>query len=479
VLQKSSRLPFPPGVYLFPIGVIDAQASPFAVHGWDELKKMQFNAGSATLAFSGGRFDFKPKAGEKLDDIERRLNEYRAQLTGGPREERDLILFDPLMDNGYRNPFSPRESMLPPKRSRLPVTALLAIALAGALGAGSYFLRNAYGATALFSKARAEHSVQGYRNYLARGGQEPEVKDLLLPRTELRVAMAEKSVAAIERFIATHPGTKIKTEVDNALRIALLTALEAAKAKKTLTALREFEKEHAEHLALIPELGIAKRNFLTQVLIDFRDQSKPDRELFDFVKRLITHADAHGGKVNIRFHQRESRTLEKNEKQLPQSAYYGGAKTLPSRFLIGARVRQAEEKAGTALAQKLGALFPADLVSVSLAKPIEGEAEGEPTFPEPTLIIAYRLETSGAFVSKKPRAVFTGVGLIADSVFTLPDKGPSIELKHRAWHAPETNRIEAGEVQVEDAYVQMLDKAFERFNEKFLEPWSKKKPSAG
>jgi hypothetical protein len=474
VLQKSTRLPFPPGIYLFPIGVIDAQASPFGVHTWDELKNMQFSSSGATLSFAGGRFDFKAKAGTPISELERRLNEYRAQLTSGPREERDLVLFDPLLDNGYRNPFSPRESMMPPPRARLPVAALVGILVAGLCGAGSFFVRNSYGATALLTKARTANSVEGYQAYLARGGAETEVRDLLLPRAELRGAMEEKSVEAIERFIATHPNTKIKTEVDNALRIALLSALETAKAKKSLTALREFEKQHAEHQALIPELGIAKRNLLTQVLIDFRDQSKPDRELFDFVKRLITYGDAHGGKVAIRFHQLESRTLEKNEKMLAQSAYFGGSKTLPSKFLLGEPVRKAESKAGKALADKLGALFPADLLSFSVGAPVEGATEGPPKFSAPTLLIQYRIETSGAFVSKKPRAVFTGVGLIADSYFSLPDAGPAIETKHRAWHAPETRLIDAGELAPENAYDQMLDEAFQRFNDKYFEPWSKK-----
>lgn len=474
VLQKSTRLPFPPGIYLFPIGVIDAQASPFGVHTWAELKNMQFSPSGATLSFAGGRFDFKAKPGTQVSEIERRLNEYRAQLSAGPREDRDLVLFDPLMDNGFRNPFSPRESMMPPARARLPVAALIGILVAGLCGAGSFFVRNSYGATALLTKARTANSVEGYKAYLARGGAETEVRELLLPRAELRLAMEAKSVDAVERFIATHPGTKIKTEVDNALRIALLSALETAKAKKTLSALREFEKEHADHRALIPELGIAKRNFLTQVLIDFRDQAKPDRELFDFVKRLIAYGDARGGKVEIRFHQLESKTLEKNEKMLAQSAYFGGSKTLPSRFLLGAPVRQAETKAGKVLADKLGALFPADLLSFSLGAPVEGATEGPAKFSAPTLLIQYRLETSGAFVSKKPRGVFTGVGLIADSFFSLPDAGQAIETKHRAWHAPETRLIDAGELAPEDAYLQMLDKAFERFNEKYLETWAKK-----
>lgn len=477
-LQKSSRLPFPPGIYLFPIGVIDAQTSPFGVHGWDELKNMQFTASGARLTFAGGRFDFKARPGTQLSDIERRLTEYRTQLSAGPREDKDLVLFDPLLDNGYSNPFSPRESMPPPERARLPIAALVGVLIAGLCGVGSFFVRNSYGATALLTKARTANSVEGYKAYISRGGTETEVRELLLPRAELRLAMEAKSVEAIERFIATHPGTKIKTEVDNALRIALLSALEAAKAKKSLTALREFEKEHAEHRALIPELAIAKRNFLTQVLIDFRDQSKPDRELFDFVKRLLSYADAHDGKVAVRYHQLESRTLEKNEKMLAQSAYYGGVKTLPSRFLLGPPVRKAEAKAGNALAARLSALFPADLLSFSMGAPVEGTTEGPPKFSQPTLLIQYRLETSGAFVTKKPRAVFTGVGLIADSFFTLPDGAASIEAKHRAWHAPDTRAIDAGELPAEDAYVQMLDKAFERFNEKYLESWTKK-PSAG
>jgi hypothetical protein len=227
---------------------------------------------------------------------------------------------------------------------------------------------------------------------------------------------------------------------------------------------------------MVPELGQAKHAYLQGVLDRFRAQSKAGMPLLELARRLIIYCDAHGPVVSLRFRQRESRSLEKNQRMLMESAYFGGQKTLPTQYLTGAGVRNAEQQAGKELASELGQAFPKDLVRFELGPTVPDGPDDKLDFKEPTLLVSYRLEISGAFVTKKPRAVFAGVGFIATSSLTVPDKGAPYETKDSAWHSPELRRIEAGEIPVENVYGDVVGKGFKRFSSKYVAPWLGKEP---
>jgi hypothetical protein len=248
-----------------------------------------------------------------------------------------------------------------------------------------------------------------------------------------------------------------------------LKALAEAKQKNTITALREYEKRYAKHLALVPELPQARFAYLSSVLDRFHSEFKPTRELWQLARRLIVYADKHGPDVQVRFAQREARTVEKNERQLMMNAYYAGERSLPRHHLDGPLVRAAEERAGKELCAALGKLFPQDLVRFSVGPALPGAST--PEFDKPTLLVSYRLEISGVFVSKKPRAVYSGVGLMSDSSFSVPDKEPPYTFKHQAWHVPDTRRIEAEDLKPDKVYAELIDKAFARLISKYMAPW--------
>jgi hypothetical protein len=380
------------------------------------------------------------------------------------------VLLDPLRDNGFRNPFSPAESMRPRKPKRLPIVPPILFAVAALAGFGVYEARNALGERAIYAQARQKDSVEGYRAYLARGGERAEVVDLLLPRAELRVATEAGTVDAIEAYMASHQGSKIQAEVDAALRAALLVALEGTKKKNTITAFRAFEERYKPHLVQVPELAHARFAYLSGVLDRFQKEFKPSTELWQLARRLIVHADKHGPKVAIRFSQRESRSLEKNENQLQASAYYGGEKTLPSKVLLGEDVRKAERVAATDLAKGFAKILPDDLVHFELGPAVD-PALTDPTFKEPTLLVGYRLEISSTFVTKKPRGIFTGVGLLGDMTLSVPDKEAPQKMKHSAWHIPDVRRIESGALATDAVYPELLGKAFAKFTARYLAPW--------
>ena len=463
------RLPFQPKVYLFPIGAVDARTASIAVHGWEDLVSVNVSGKRVKVSFQNGSFGFPLADAAQGPELERRVGEYKQQIGGGQLSDHDLVLLDPLRDNGFRNPFSPTESMRPPKPARLPLWPIAAALAAIGLGVGVWTLRNSLGERAIYAEARKEDSVEGYRAYLTRGGKQTDVTDLLLPRAELRSVVAVGTVEAIEAYTAQHPDSKIASEVQSALRAALLKALEAAKQKNTISALREYEKHYEKHLALVPELPQARFAYLSSVLDRFHREFKPTRELWQLARRLIVYADKHGSEVNVRFAQRESRTLEKNERQLMMNAYYGGDKSLPNHYVEGAPVRAAEARAGKELCAALGKLFPEDLVRFTVGPAIQGAET--PAFDKPTLLVSYRLEISGVFVSKKPRAVYAGVGLMGDSSFSVPDKEPAYTWKNQAWHVPDTRRIEAEDLKPDAVYGELLDKAFTRFITKYMAPW--------
>lgn len=469
-LKQHARLPYVQTTYLFPIGVIDARQQELHVHTFEELVGHQIKPGSARFHFKDGRFEFPVGPGTPVAELEQRVAELKQQIGGGMLAERDLVLLDPLRDNGFRNPFSPAESMRPPKPKRLPIVPPLLFVGAVLAGFGVYEARNALGERAIYAQARQKDSVAGYRAYLARGGERGEVVELLLPRAELRIAKAANTVDAIEAYLATHKGSKIQTEVDAALRAALLVALDDTKKKNTITAFRAFEERYKAHLAQVPELAHARFAYLSAVLERFQKEFKPSTELWQLARRLIVHADKHGPKVEIRFSQRESRSLEKNENQLQASAYYGGEKTLPSKYLLGEDVRRAERNAAADLAKGFAKILPDDLVHFELGAPVDPAAT-EPTFKVPTLLIGYRLEISSTFVTKKPRGIFTGVGLLGDVTLSIPDKEASDKVKHTAWHIPDVRRIESGEVAVDTVYPELLAKAFGKLTTRYLGPW--------
>jgi hypothetical protein len=475
-LGERTRLPFRQAVYLFPIGVIDARTASLAIYEWNEFTNLTLRGKSATLRFGSASFSFPLASAAQGAELEQRVNELREKLAGGSVSERDLVLLDPLRDTGFKSPFAPLESMRPPSAGRLPLLLIAGVAGAGALGVLAWLARNSLSERNLFAEARRIDTVAAYRDYLARGGSRPDVVEVLLPHAELRAAVASKSVEAIDRYVAAHPNSKIKKDVDASLRYALLQELEAAKAKQSITALREFEKRNEKHLALVPELAQAKHAYLQGVLDRFRVQSKAEMPLLDLARRLIIHCDKHGPVVAIRFRQRESRSLEKNERMLMESAYFGGQKTLPTQYLTGAGIRGFEQQAAKQLATDLAQAFPPDLVRFEPGAPVPDGPDDKVEFKEATLLISYRLEISGAFVTKKPRAVFAGVGFIGTSALTIPDKGAPYETKNSAWHQPELRRIEAGELPVEKVYGEVVATGFKRFVSKYTAPWLGKEP---
>jgi len=253
--------------------------------------------------------------------------------------------------------------------------------------------------------------------------------------------------------------------------LGLRTAAERyGEVEGTITALREFETKYKAHLALVPELAAARVAYLAGVLDHFQKAAKPSKDLWLLARRLVVYADKHpDAKVALRFSQQESHTLEKNEHMLGASAYYGGDKTLPSHFLLGESARSGERRAGAELSAALDRVFPNDLLRFEAGAPVP--AGPTPHFDEPTIFVSYRFEISSPLVSKKPRGIYSAVGLVATTALTIPDQEPAQESKYTAWHAPDVKRVEAGELLPENVYNDLVARAWSKFTAKYTAPW--------
>ena len=113
--------------------------------------------------------------------------------TPGPESSaREQSLLDPLIDNGFKNPFAPAE----PLRKELPgwikILAYFRVILGVLLGGAAFLVRNHLSEGRLYAAARRADSTEAYRTYLERGGHNPDVQALLLPRAELRDAAAQR-----------------------------------------------------------------------------------------------------------------------------------------------------------------------------------------------------------------------------------------------------------------------------------------------
>ena len=184
-LRTRAALPYRPGAYLFPVGVVDARRAEFHVHRMDQLASASTNGKRLQLAFQDGRrFTFTARDAESAERGRGMVQAFAEQVrqADAAHDKRALALLDPLLDTGFANPFGPD---VPLKRIRpgWKRPALVAALVAGLpIGLLVWHLRNLSSEAELFAQAQAADSVEAYRTYLDRGGKRPEVEQVLLGR---------------------------------------------------------------------------------------------------------------------------------------------------------------------------------------------------------------------------------------------------------------------------------------------------------
>jgi len=310
--------------------------------------------------------------------------------------------------------------------------------------------------------------VADYQSYLARGGRHSdEVRDILLPRAQLRDAEAQGSVEAVKAFAAAHPSSKIAPEVDAALRRMMLAALDRAKKAGTVAALDDFARKYPDRV-VDRELKSARHALYAQALAAWKAKSDTDPAAKAFMERLLTWAEKNGVTSEVRFRLKPSKSLDDADKSAIKSGHYPGADARPSKFVTPDVLRPREERVEQSLAQAFGVAFPSDVLVLKPGDPLDADAPA-PTKP-PTLLIEYSPEWSHMNAATvKPNTVFAGFNFTFDAAFALPEGAP-LKVVVKAWRGPEAWKINAEGMTREDfeqkVYDAMIDGAFDQLDKK-------------
>lgn len=465
-------LPYRAGAYVFPIGVVDAQTEVVRIHRFPYLSDVARRERKVSLTFEGGaRFDFEVADPALAEQLVQLVEQNRQRVSGesGPPSSRELAGLDPLADTGFRSPFTPSE---PRRRSSprwLRFGWLEALVAGAALGPLAWKARNFVSEEQLYAAARSLDTRAGYVTYLERGGARSDVTEILLPHAELREAVAEGSVAALEKFMERGRHQKIDADVQAALKQALLAELAQVAAKGSLTALQAFEREQKHARLIQADIDLKRRELFHKAARHFQTVAQPSTPgLVGFFGRLLFYAQQHGPEVDIAFRRRLPESAKDAEAQLMKSAYYLGPHSLPSRFLGPDSWEPREADVGQKLVERLNREFPPDILRFRLAPAMADDGSDSPKVEKPTLVITHRTELSGAFMSKKPRGAFVGMGVTVRSALIIPGDGQPLTLKFSAWLPPDLKRWEQPGATPKDVYEALGRDALERFGKRQL-----------
>jgi hypothetical protein len=474
VRAEHNASPFKRGVYMFPVGLIDARTPTLRLYPIEELAGVLGpDVRGLTLDFGGTSFAFPVADAAAAENAREEITRAQGAIgeAGAARESvrpKALAALDPLQ--GYANPLTSSSAMVrtvPPWATFAGAIAALAGVL---LGASLWMIRNAKSDDAMFAQVVTANDSAGYRAYLERGTRHAaEVASVLLPRALLAEAVKVGTVDAIGQFIEGHPEPSVAKEATAALRAALLAELDEAKKVGTLAALDAFSRRRpTAHLDT--ELSLAKHGVYVAALDHYKQDAAAKSAPIPFVERLLAWAEAKGPRVEMRFHHLRSKTLEKADAAVGKSAQFRGVVSLPSRYFDDAAEKADLATLAAAITQRFADVFPPEILALTV-----GEAVADPDAPLPaqlllpTLFIEYGAVWSGSVqASQNPRGVFVGLELSFDCVFRLPDATKPVSVKVSGWRLPDVAGARDADQPEELLYRGMRQKAVEPFQKKLL-----------
>ena len=477
-LVREKALPYAAGVYLFPACLIDARSDQFKVFWTSDLNAVDVQGGSVRVAFAGGATFLFPmadaaQAASIVAEVQAARD--RAMHAKAAEDPKELVAVDPLHNPRFSSPVGPRDpyDMRRPPWKKLG--AVVAVAVAAIVAPTLWALRNNGSDKTLYARATQANDTESYRAYLERGAKfKDEVSGTLLPRAELHDAEQSGSVAALLKFKADHPGSKISTEVALSIRTAMLAELEKAKAKGTLAGLDEFAKQYPEH-GVEPELREAIHAVYLRELDGYKKRAPvKDKSVVPFVERLFAWSEKHGPKVEVRFKRKKSESLGRADQYVAKTPSFMGEVSYPSLKFDEKRSTKREIVLGKLLTTKLDAGLSPELFDVSMGAQVPTDAETLPDVKVPTLFISHAAEWSGhSYVSTRPRGSYVGILFPFEAVFLIPGDAKPMKLKAEIMkqaalgQLKEDDTIMPGPAE-EKVYEAMATDAFEQFGNKFL-----------
>jgi hypothetical protein len=479
LLRALDSLPWRAGTYLFPGCVVDARGPVLDVWSVGEAEAIERvsspEPGLALRMRDGSRVLVGAANAEQVEKADTALGNLRQELARAIAEEDPHVLaeLDPLHDRAMSSPIGPtagmRRVLVVSKRFDWAI-ALVAGVLLG-LGLGS--TRNAMSDEAMYRSVVAAGTAAQFEAYVAQGGRHADdVKNVLLPRAQLRDAEAQGTVDAVQAFADAHPGSKIDGDIDAALRRSMLVALDAAKKAGTVTAIDDLAKKYPNAArAADAEMKAARHALFAQALDGWKKKTKPDAATAAFMERLLAFTEAQGPDCLIRFRMKPSKTMDDADKSIKHSGHYPAPDALPSKYYTTQAMRPREQRVAQALVDGFTADFPADILSVKAGDPLDPDA---PVPDGAMLVVDYTADWSKAnSLSEHPPTVLAGLVFLFESNFVIPQGAP-LKVPARAWRPPEPWRVKGGDnVSREDyeqkVYDAMFDGAFDTLQKKLTD----------
>ncbi len=469
------KSPFRRGLYVFPVGLFDARSPVMHVYPIEDLGEVKGpDARGVTLDFGARAFSFPERDPARVEALREALAAARTAVSeaGAARESvrpKAMAAIDPLQ--GYSNPLASSDSLTSTRPDWDRYAWALALGVGVTLGGLVWLVRGVLSDNAMFAHAVEANASAPFRSYLARGSRHAaEVNAVLLPRALLHDAEQEGTVEAIERFLRDHPERAVAAEASAALRTALLRELDVASSAGTLAALDAFTRKHPRG-PVEPELKAARHRVFSAALDRYvagvADRGAPAAV---FMQRLLAWTEQKGPSVELRFHRRRSKSLERADAAAGKSRQFKGAVSLPSRYFDDAAEKGDFLALAGAVQLRFRDAFPAELVSINVGEAIaDPDAPLPPQVSTPTLFVDQATSWAGSMqVSSRPRGVFAGLELSFEGAFRLPDDTKALHVKTDGWHVADLSAARDAEAPEEVVYGGMRAKAFEQFQKRLL-----------
>lgn len=466
--RQARVYPFPLGTYLMPVGVIEVTTGALVTTPLTELRRVSASGKSLVrLEFGSGAFEFPLPRDSSIERLQQELDAYTGRLrtAHAAGDRRTLATLDPLRDNGFSNPLSSRARLA--RESNAALTRVLFAALVGALiGGGVFLLRNRLGERNLYLQAVEQNTEQSYRAYLAAGGARDDVIDTRLPRAELLSASGD--LAAVEKYAAEHPDSKIRDEVNAVLRLELLKELRRARSTQNLAVIESFKEQHPGYAVVEADLKEARQDVFARAFKEFESAHEPAADALAFWRALVAYAEQHGPTVEVRFRRETPASIERADSAIRRSAYFTGSKAIPSQYFTGALANERESRAATELAEGLQRAFSPAVIRF-VVKPSEEGAGEPPATQNPTLFVNHKTEMSGGYTTNRPRGVYVGLGMMFQVYGVIPPSETAFRFKDSSWLPPDINEISKKGLRHEQVYESNAREGFGRFVARLVE----------
>jgi hypothetical protein len=379
LLRKS--LPFPPGRYMLPLDFIIATDRMLKIIPMSSMVNFQgvhqhtngaYTGTTLTFYFEGNHNESIVVQGKHLAEQAMgmlRQSQEEVRNAAQARDAATLQRLDPFFEirmNDAWNSLTPRapHEISPPIAKALPTFLqtkfvwLGALVLIPVLGVPVWGVWNIVSDELMYSKAKSWDTVSGYEHYLYTGVRHAdEIRSTLLPKAALKEAKAKGTVTALREVLKKYPGSIVEADTKKEVH-------------------NVFEKTRKE----------------------FHEQaSTTDARMLPFMDKLIDHLEKNeANKVEVRFHSPSSASLEAVDTLLKKRAGnpFSEGNVIPvAPHFSDSDCISRESVIVNRLGDGFSAIFPADIMTLST-----GTRIAEKDTEEPLLL------GSAAKTTKKPGA---------------------------------------------------------------------------